>query len=400
MTNYNHLDKDKRDKIQYMIEKQFNFTQIASATEIDRTSVSKEVRRNRHLKRPNYSPYNEKGIREAIDGCEQLSKPPYICNNCCNKNYCSKSKLYYNSKIAQERYELVKVETRQGFDIEKTTIEEIEKSIVPLIKDKKHSVNQVYTNFSDVLYFSKTTFYKYIDAGVFSLNNLDLPRKVRYKSRKKKKEDKRRVNSILENRRYTDYLSEVTSFPEKHIVEMDTVIGKINEPKCLLTLIFTDTNFMLIRLINKKSVAGVNEKYEKIKQNLGNELYSKIFEIVLTDNGTEFFDVNMFEMNYENSEKISRVFFCDPYCSWQKPHVEKNHEFIREVIPKETSMEDLTDEDVKKLEDNINNIPRDKFNGATPYELTKKLYPDLIELLNCNYIEPDKVDRSYMFFTK
>ena len=66
-------------------------------------------------------------------------------------------------------------------DIEPETIEEIENIIVPLIKDKKQSVNQVYANHSDILYFSKTTFYKYVDAGVLSLSNLDLPKKIKYK---------------------------------------------------------------------------------------------------------------------------------------------------------------------------------------------------------------------------
>ena len=64
-------------------------------------------------------------------------------------------------------------------------IEEIENIIVPLIKYKKQSVNQVFINHSDILDFSKVTFYNYVDNGVLSLTNLDLPKKVKYKPRKK-----------------------------------------------------------------------------------------------------------------------------------------------------------------------------------------------------------------------
>ena len=63
---------------------------------------------------------------------------------------------------------------------------------MPLIKDKHQSINHIYANHDDLLYFSKTTFYKYIDIGVFSLTNLDLPKKVKYKKRKKKYNKERR----------------------------------------------------------------------------------------------------------------------------------------------------------------------------------------------------------------
>ena len=51
----------------------------------------------------------------------------------------------------------------------------------------------------------------------------------------------------------------------------------------------------------------------------------------------------------------------------------------------------MTKEDIKLLEDNINNIPRDILGGQTPYELTKEKFPELIEKMNSNYINPDDV---------
>lgn len=128
-----------------------------------------------------------------------------MCNTCENKNRCRKHKLYYNSRFAQKHYESVLVEARFGADITPEEIEEIEKIIVPLIKNKKHSVNQVFINHLDILNFSKSTFYKYVNDGLLSLINLDLPKKVKYKKRKKKDEEEKQYKrdiKILEGRRY------------------------------------------------------------------------------------------------------------------------------------------------------------------------------------------------------
>ena len=97
--------------------------------------------------------------------------------------------------------------TEIGFDINPESIDEIEKQIVPLIKNNKQSVNQVYINHPDILYFSKATFYKYVDIGVFSLTNADLPKKIRYKKRKSTKDStSKRELALLKGRKYEDFI--------------------------------------------------------------------------------------------------------------------------------------------------------------------------------------------------
>ena len=97
------------------------------------------------------------------------------------------------------------------------------------------------------------------------------------------------------------------------------------------------------------------------------------------------------ELDYNTGKKISNVFYCKPYSSWQKGCIEKNHEFIRKIFPKGTNFDDFDELIIKKLEDNINNIPRESLNGKTPYDLLNKKYPDVIKKLNCSYIKPDDV---------
>ena len=396
MTNYNQLNSNQRETIQILLNNGKSFTEIGKAIGKDRTTISKEIRRNRYIKSNFYDAFDIKGINQAVDKCEKLKHKPYVCNTCPNKKFCNKHHLYYEYKLAEQHYQDNLVESRSGIDIKPGTIDDIESQIVPLIKNKKQSVNQVYINHSDILYFSKSTFYKYVDIGVFSLTNSDLPKKVRYKQRKHKDStnEKKRELSLLKGRKYEDFIEFSSNHTKMNIVEMDTVIGKRNDGKCLLTLYIRKTHFMFIFLLNKKDSASVNAKINFIKETLGIKLYSKIFRIFLTDNGSEFFSVLNFERDLETNKKVSNIFFCHPYSSFEKHGVEVNHEYIRRVFPKGTSFTNLNDDIVKNLQDNINSIPRISLANETPYNLTKKLYPDLIDKLNCKHIKPDDVSLS------
>lgn len=392
MTNYNHLTKEQRNNIEYLIGINKTFTYIGNSINVDRTTISKEIKRNRYIKSYFYDNFDKKGINHAIENCILLKRPPYVCNSCPNKRYCNKHKLYYNAKIAQENSDNTLSNSRSGVAITPDTIDTIENSIVPLIKNKGQSINQVYINHSDILYFCKSTFYKYIDLGLFSLTNLDLPKKVKYKKRKSKQnKDYKRKLALLKGRTYEDYLDFILKHPRMNICEMDTVEGK-KGGKCFLTIIIKDTKFMFIRLLDKKCVSCVNKEIDKLKDILGIKLFSKVFRIVLTDNGTEFYDPLKIEIDYNTGNKTCNVFYCKPYSSFQKPNIERNHEYIRRVFPKGASLNDLTIEQVQKLETVINNIPREILDGKTPYELTQKKYPLLIDKLSYEFISPDNVD--------
>ena len=394
MAKFNHLTKENRDLIERLINLNNNFTYIGKAISKDRTTISKEIKSNRYIKSNYYSPFDSKGILEAVGKCKLLNKPPYVCNTCKNKNHCMKHHLYYNSRTAQENYEAKLSESRQGVNITPEHIDEIEKMIVPLIKYKKQSVNQVFINHSDILNFSKVTFYNYVDNGVLSLTNLDLPKKVKYKKRKKINNKYKRDILILKNRTYEDYLDFIAKHPNFNKVQLDTVIGKQNENKCLLTMYIVETHYMLIFLLDKKTMQNVTNVFKDMKDGLNIQNYRLIFRIILTDNGCEFYNPYEMEYDYNTGNKVSNVFYCHPNASYEKHELEVNHEYIRRVFPKGTSFNKITEDMVNKLRDNINAIPRESLNGNTPYDLTNKKYPMLIEYLQAKYISPDDVDLS------
>jgi len=357
MKAYNHLSKEQRSSIEYLLNKGLSFTEIGESINVDRTTISKEIKRNRYLTNSVHSNFSETGIKKAINRCDILKRTPYCCNNCKFKSSCCKSHLFYNANKAQEHYEYINSNSKSGIDITEENIKLINKNIVPLIKNKNQSVNQVYINHPDILYMSKPTFYKYVNDGVIMLSNMDLPRRVRYKKRNKKNKINKRDIALLIGRKYEDFEEKIKACPNAKVWELDTVIGKIDENKVLMTFLLVETNFMIIRLLEKKDIEHVNQEFTKLRENLGEDLYQKSIDIILTDNGVEFYDPIHMEYNLKTGEKLCSVYYCHPNSPEEKAELEKNHEYIRYYLPKGTSFNNLTPEIVKLMEDNINNIP-------------------------------------------
>ena len=152
---------------------------------------------------------------------------------------------------------------------------------------------------------------------------------------------------------------------------------------------------MLIYLLEQKTMECVTNAITRIKEILGIETFKKVFEVILTDNGPEFFNPMSIEKDEETGEIVSHMFYCDPEASWQKGAIEKNHEYIRYVLPKGTSFDGLTQEKVDILMSNINSTSRDILNGMTPYDATlTTLTEEQMEKLGTTKIEADEVNLS------
>ena len=93
--------------------------------------------------------------------------------------------------------------------------------------------------------------------------------------------------------------------------------------------------------------------------------------VILTDNGASFKKARHFER--PEGELLSHVFYCDPMASWQKGRLEKNHEFIRYIIPKWYDVAGLNQEQVTLITNHINSVARASLNGCTPFELAQLL---------------------------
>ena len=138
-----------------------------------------------------------------------------------------------------------------------------------------------------------------------------------------------------------------------------------------------------------------------LKKDLGVSEFKRLFEVVLTDNGTEFSDPESIEVDFNTGEKLVNVFYCDPNCSWQKGSIEKNHEYIRYILPKGTSFSGLSQNDCYLIASHINSVPRDSLNNFSPYEAARLFVGDNnINKLNIKKIDNDDIDLSIRLLKK
>ena len=198
---------------------------------------------------------------------------------------------------------------------------------------------------------------------------------------------------MKEGRRYEDFLNYLEENDANSWLEMDTVIGRTGG-KVLLTFNLSFCNFIFARLLDNKSATEVAKHIQAIKRdfNLARKEFSDIFPIILTDNGGEFARIDDIEIDY-NSQ--SQLFFCDPNRSDQKGRIEKNHTLIRDILPKGTSFDNLTQEDINLVCSHVNSIKRASLNGKTAYELFTFTYTkEIAKLLGIQEIPATDVMQS------
>lgn len=184
---------------------------------------------------------------------------------------------------------------------------------------------------------------------------------------------------------------------------MDTVIGTSGGKggKCFLTLLFRNFNFMLIYLLPYKRQEYVSEVFIKLQEELGYFQYSRLFGCILTDNGIEFMNPETIEYAYLTGEKLTNVFYCDPNSSWQKGQLERNHEYIRYVLPKGTSFAGLNQDDCFLLASHINSVPRISLNNSCPYDLALAFIGQKnMDKLHISRIANDDIDLSIRLLKK
>ena len=174
---------------------------------------------------------------------------------------------------------------------------------------------------------------------------------------------------------------------------MDTVKGVRERGKRLLTMTFRDYSIMLMFLLPDGKAESVKRVFDYLERGLGLERFTRLFPVFLTDNGSEFKRPQDLEFT-EDLIKRTEVFYCDPMASWQKAHIEKNHEYIRYVIPRGKSLNPYTQEDMTLLMNHINSTRRVGLGNKSPYELINEEDEDmwaLYDLLKMDLIPPDEV---------
>ena len=158
---------------------------------------------------------------------------------------------------------------------------------------------------------------------------------------------------------------------------------------------------MLIYLLPYKQSKYVTQVFNQLKFQLGIDEFKRLFEVILTDNGTEFSDPESIEIDFDTGEKVSNLFYCDPSCSWQKGSIEKNHEYIRYILPKGTSFAGLSQDDCYLMASHINSVPRLSLNNVSPFEEAFNFIgKDNMDIFKIKKIDNDDIDLTIRLLKK
>ena len=429
---FKHMTLDDRVTIQKSLKEGKTFVEIGSLLGKDPSTISKEIRnhfewRNTGTRSRGYNPCKHRrtctrtniciGEDAGVlcshgawnrysycsecanclvhcpdfleEKCAKLEKAPYVCNPCKQVRSCTLSKRFYDAKEANKAYERTRSDSRKGIDLTAEELTRLDSVITPLIKQGQ-SIHQICANNADVIMVDERTIYNYIDSGVLSVGNIDLPRKVRYKKRKKKKSV--RVDKKCHiGRTYEDFEIFMAKHPDYNIVEMDSVEGTRDTTKVLLTLFFRNSTCMLAYLREANTARSVTDIINKLYETLGREQFCQMFQVILTDRGSEFTDPSAIEFDQEGNRR-TYVFYCDPQRSDQKGSIEVTHEFIRRILPKKTSFKDLSQEKVQLMMNHINSYTRKKLNNRSAHQLFSFFYgEDIADKLEMKAIPANEI---------
>ena len=420
MAKQTHLTVENRIVIQTGITSAASFECMGEMTGKDPTTIAKEIRLHRYISHesnipgqcknyakckkahmcskpkecPNYEPFK----------CKRRDKSPGACNGCNNFQYCRFIKYKYDAYKAQKEYDSLKVSSREGANLS----EDEAKYIANTVKQQLLNGQSPYVILINhpELNITEKTFYTYIEDGVLKKYGIDafcLRRQLRRKIPKKKAcEYKKRADwSFLVNRKYSDYLIYISENPNINVVEMDTVYNDVSNGPFMQTFKFLNSGLLIAIYHDVKDAKSMVEGVDILEEALGTDIFRKYFQVLLTDRGMEFSDVEGLEKNNR-----TKVFYCDPMASCQKGSLENNHEELRYHFPKEKELREIGLISQKELNlslSHINSIKKEKLNGKSPIELTEFLFPDLMGKLNefgIRLISPDEIILNPSLFKK
>ena len=426
MNKHRHLQESERNSIESHLNNRLSFRSIGKELGKDPTTISKEVKNHIYYKKSGAygRAFNDCLIRKDCtikhlcdkkgcknkhccfcsittctrfchhyqkESCDRLSKPPYVCNGCEERRSCTLEKRIYKASFAQKEYKQVLSESRQGIQLSEEEAIRLDSIVSPLII-KGQSLHHICINHSDEIMWNERTLYNYVDYGIFTAKNIDMPRVIRMNKRKKKKNFKVDKSCRI-GRTYHDFTSFTKDHPDLIIVEMDTVEG-IKGGKVLLTLHFTIPQLMFAFIRDANTSQSVIDIINRLYLELRPDIFADLFQILLTDNGSEFSNPKALEFDFQDNRR-THVFYCDPGASFQKGAIENNHTLIRRIVPKGRSMDSFTQNDINKMMSHINSYGRGNLGDKSPYEVFASLYGEnILKMMGLTLIDPDDITLS------
>jgi len=140
--------------------------------------------------------------------------------------------------------------------------------------------------------------------------------------------------------------------------EIDTIFG-LDQKSFLLTMVDISSMYTIIRKIPNKEAATVEAAIHAIIAETG-----IVIKSITSDNGGEFANHAILSKQYDFD-----WYFCHPFCSGERGLNENTNGLVRDFLPKRTDFRLYTDADIRKIQNNLNNRPRERLGFMRPVEV-------------------------------
>lgn len=367
---YFRLTKAERVSIEQALDKGLSARQTARSLGRSAASITDEVKRNRVVcKGPGKG---ERVSEVSEDACARLLSWPHVCNGCRSRRYhCSKKqRCEYSAARAQALADGLLSEARCGVDAKDY---DFERAMALIRSDVARGLSpaQIAQGRAAEFKVHPSTIYRWVAAGYAGMSNAELRRKVGYKPRKE--HGGRKQTSHGPERSWAAFLA-LSDAERARACEMDTVIGKTADSKCILTLYLRPCKLQVCLLLPDKSSSAVSAALDMLEKVLGKKLFQQLFGLILTDNGAEFSDVCALERSaLPGKAARCKVYYCDVRQSQQKGGCERNHVELRKLLPKNRGIrfDMLEAADMATLMSQLNSEPRPSLMGLSPLAMLK-----------------------------
>ena len=250
--------------------------------------------------------------------------------------------------------------------------------VTDLLKNKRYSPYAVLqhiknSNHSFCTSVCKNTLYNYIKMGLFegvSMTSLPMPRKTQ--NRHKIARSRVSLNNIV-CQSIEDRDKSIMDREDFGHWEMDTVVSGRGGKGVLLVFTERMTRFEEVYKINSKSMQDVVSQLNKIERKIGYRRFKNRYKTITCDNGCEFLDAVGVSSSVISKKARTKLYYCHPYSSYERGSNENANKLIRRWIPKGADISQYSDQFIGKMQDWINNYPRQLFNGLSSIQFAKSV---------------------------
>lgn len=233
------------------------------------------------------------------------------------------------------------------------------RQILNLIRKERYSPEaaRIKTNYRGCC---TKTLYNYVHSGHVGLNATDLPYAKKHRKKRESRAKTMPKGTSIEQR--PAFVNDRNVFGHW---EMDTVYSSNDDKTCLLVLSERMTRYELLFKIKDRTAASVISALDAYERKIGSPAFRKTFLSVTCDNGSEFSDWEAIGRSCRTKGQRTEVYFCHPYCSWERGTNENINRMVRRWIPKGDDIGLYSTHEIMEIQDWINDYPREIFGGLS-----------------------------------